>query len=165
MAARDPHAAPPSRETVPAGTGWPLGSGSGVVGSGAIENRTSSRVGWSPFGNSDPDWVPERCAMMLRFTFSAIAWWQPPAPHVRSTTRRSLGFTYIPACAFAASVAMGLPRWQVVQASVFLGWASSIPTWQVAHCSRTGLAPSSSQAKTRTTSAAGLPPGLGLTEW
>ena len=114
--------------------GWPFGSGSpGAVGTGASEKRTCSFVGWSPFGKSVPDCVPERCAMMLACTFCAIVVWQSVAPHVRATTRRSEGFTYMPACACCVSCARGSPRWQVVQTSGFVGCASSIPRWQAVH--------------------------------
>src|SRR3989338_5887613 len=122
------------RARAPGGSGWPEGSRSpGVVGTGAIEKRTCSRVGCSPFGKRVPLCVPERCAMMFACTFWAIVLWQSLAPHVWATTRRSLGLAYIPACAFALSFARGSPRWHVVHASVFVGCASSIPRWQRAH--------------------------------
>src|SRR6266850_718755 len=41
----------------------------------------------------------------------------------------------MPACARFASVAFASPLWQVVHVSVFFGWASSIPRWQIAHWS------------------------------
>src|SRR2546428_2381278 len=59
------------RATAPVGSGWPLGSGTpGVVAAGAMLNFTPSRVGCSPFGNSVPLWVPERCAMIDDFTLA-----------------------------------------------------------------------------------------------
>src|SRR5213593_1075942 len=84
-------------------------------------NFTSSRVDCSPFGNNVPLWVPERCA--------TIALWQ--APHVCSTTRRSLGLAHMPVWAFPASCAVASPRWHRVQVSAFFGCASSIPRWHV----------------------------------
>src|SRR3990172_10377073 len=82
------------RASAPGGRGWRAGSGSrGVVGTGASEKRTDSLVGWSPFGKSVPDCVPERWAMMLALTFRTIVLWQSVAPHVWATTRRSEGFT------------------------------------------------------------------------
>ena len=97
------------RGTAPPGNGWPFRNATpGSVGSGAMLKRTASFVGCSPFGNSDPLCVPERCAMMFAFTFLAIVVWQ--APHVCSTTRRSLGLAHMPAWACLASVAFASPR-------------------------------------------------------
>src|SRR5438093_817766 len=92
-------------------------------------NFTSSRVDCSPFGNNVPLWVPERCAMIDDFTRATIALWQ--APHVCSTTRRSLGLAHMPVWAFPASCAVASPRWHRVQVSAFFGCASSIPRWHV----------------------------------
>src|SRR3989338_5471125 len=93
------------RTRAPAGMGWPFGSGSpGAVGTGASEKRTCSFVGWSPFGKSVPDCVPERWAMMFALTFRTIVLWQSVAPHVWATTRRSEGFAYMPAWAFRVAL-------------------------------------------------------------
>ena len=74
---------------------FPLAQGAGCTGIGVIAKCTSSRVGWSPLGNSVPDWVPERWAMIEAFTAWVIVLWQKP--QVWSTTRRSDGFAHIPA--------------------------------------------------------------------
>lgn len=83
--------------------------------------------------------------MMEALIARAIPWWQPTAPHVRSTTRRSLGFGYIPQSACPALAAFPSPRWQVVHARRRLGWASSIPRSQVVPRSAGAAAPSRSQ--------------------
>src|SRR5439155_19441040 len=93
-----------SLATAPGGRGWPFGGcADGVTTAGVIANSTPSRVACNPFGKRVPLCVPDRCAMIDAFTARVIALWQ--VPHVRSTTRRSLGFAHIPAWALSMLVA------------------------------------------------------------